>query len=37
VLTNKKLPLPKLGQGVLQDDLSASFYDLDDMHSIQLD
>jgi hypothetical protein len=36
VLTNKKLPLPKLGQGVLQDDLSASFYDLDDMHILNL-
>jgi hypothetical protein len=36
VLTNKNSPLVKLGQGVLQDDLSASFYDLDDMHILNL-
>jgi hypothetical protein len=36
VLTNKNSPLPKLGQGVPQDDLSSSFYDLDDMHILNL-
>jgi hypothetical protein len=36
VVTNKNSPLPKLGQEVLQDDLSASFYDLDDMHILNL-